>query len=312
MAPRVDGQGDPQRAGRPSSGTQGVASHRGERAPSGFAVVEEMWEPTIERARGLPISKIHERVNGEYSFVQTLRHLLFAWDVWITRMVLRIPNGYHPWGVPPEGADPPEGGGADVEVELDSVLQVRAGKFARVGTYLSSASDAALQTVVSPPDHSGWPPTNFPVIYCFRVVLHEEWWHHQFALRDLAVLETRSGQPANSADWRSVLPTRDSPPGSSAQWPLRSTVRPPESRSCSLRSPPSWASASSPGRPLPPPPNLPTSLRCHSAGNVLEDPCSGDRPAKWPLDPVRTGRARRDTEFSWTVIDRERNSPRRG
>src|SRR5438105_1309613 len=45
-----------------------------------FAVVEDMWVPTIERARQLPQAKLHERVGGEYSFVETLRHLVFATD----------------------------------------------------------------------------------------------------------------------------------------------------------------------------------------------------------------------------------------
>ena len=149
-----------------------------------FDALGQMWAPTIEHAQGLPQAKVHERVNGEYSFVETLRHLLFAWDNWITRMVLRVPNGYHPWGVAPETR-------ADSVVDLDRVLEVRADGFARVGTYLSTASDADLQTVASPPDSSGYPQTNHPVIYCFRVVLHDEWWHHQYALRDLAVVETQ-------------------------------------------------------------------------------------------------------------------------
>src|SRR5439155_14693262 len=66
-----------------------------------FDVLEEMWAPTIERARRLPPPLLHERVNGEYSFVETLRHLLFAWDAWL-RGVLRVPDGYHEWAVPPE------------------------------------------------------------------------------------------------------------------------------------------------------------------------------------------------------------------
>src|SRR4051794_34559045 len=37
-----------------------------------FDVVDEMWAPTIERARALPRPKLHERVGGEYSFVETL------------------------------------------------------------------------------------------------------------------------------------------------------------------------------------------------------------------------------------------------
>jgi hypothetical protein len=31
-------------------------------------------------------------------------------------------------------------------------------------------------------------PHDQPALYCFRVVLHEEWWHHHFATRDLAML----------------------------------------------------------------------------------------------------------------------------
>lgn len=73
-------------------------------------VVEEMWAPTIERARRLPPPMLHERVNGEYSFVETLRHLLFAWDAWLPRMVLRVSNGYHDWAVPPDL--PPDAGRA--------------------------------------------------------------------------------------------------------------------------------------------------------------------------------------------------------
>ena len=40
-----------------------------------------------------------------------------------------------------------------------------------------------------------WDPPDLPperrarVIDCFRVVFREEWWHHQFARRDLAVIE---------------------------------------------------------------------------------------------------------------------------
>ena len=155
-----------------------------------FAAAAQMWEPTLERARRLPAANLQDRVDGEYSFVETLRHLLFAWDNWITRMVLRVPQGYHPLGVPPTGAMPPEGGGRDLIVGLDPVLEARADKFAGVADYLSTATDADLQAVVSPPDKTGYPQTDYPVFFCLRVVLNEEWWHHQFAVRDLTVVES--------------------------------------------------------------------------------------------------------------------------
>src|SRR4029453_17928352 len=151
-----------------------------------FDVVEEMWAGTIERARPLPQHKLHERVAGEYSFVETLRHLLFATDAWLTRMVLRVPNAYHEWAVPP---DLPPDAPPDTGPGLDAVLDVRAERIARVRDYLASATDADLSQMVSAPDPSGHPQGSHRVIDCFRVVLREEWWHHRYAVRDLAVLE---------------------------------------------------------------------------------------------------------------------------
>lgn len=163
-----------------------------------FAVVEELWAPTIARARRLAPPKLHDRVNGEYSFIETFRHLLFAWDAWI-RGVLRVPDGYHEWAIPPEmsvdgdrGAIWSQGAGWSSSVaapELDPVLDVRAERFARVRDYLSGATSEDLQSPGTPPP---WSPQDIPVLYCLRLVLFEEWWHHQFAIRDLAVLERTS------------------------------------------------------------------------------------------------------------------------
>ena len=68
----------------------------------GFDVVDEMWAPTLAEARRRPPDQLHQRVDGEFSFVETLRHLLFATDAWLTRMVLRVPNAYHELALPPD------------------------------------------------------------------------------------------------------------------------------------------------------------------------------------------------------------------
>jgi hypothetical protein len=151
-----------------------------------FDVVDEIWAPTIERARRLQQEKLHERVGGEYSFVETLRHLLFATDAWLVRMVLRVPNAYHEWGVTP---DLPPDAPPDTGPELDAVLEVRAERLARIRDYLSSATQADLTSMVTPPDPTGHPQGNHRVLDCFHVVLREEWWHNQYATRDLAVLQ---------------------------------------------------------------------------------------------------------------------------
>lgn len=160
-----------------------------------FTVVEELWAPTIARARRLSPPKHHDRVNGEYSFVETFRHLLFAWDAWL-RGVLRVPDGYHEWAIPPEtSVDASRGtiwsqrvgwSSSDAAPELDPVLDVRAERFARVRDYLSHATSEDLQSPGTPPP---WSPQEISVLYSLRLVLFEEWWHHQFATRDLAFLE---------------------------------------------------------------------------------------------------------------------------
>ena len=85
-------------------------------------LVDEMWTPTLARARRLPSEKLHTRVDGEYSFVETLRHLLFAGDAWLQRMVLHVPDTFHEWGVPPNlpAHAPPDTGPA-----LEDVVSVR-------------------------------------------------------------------------------------------------------------------------------------------------------------------------------------------
>jgi hypothetical protein len=151
-----------------------------------FDVVEDMWAQTVERARKLPQAKLHERVGVEYSFVETLRHLIFATDSWLLRLVLRIPNAYHEWALAP---DLPIDAAPDTGPELDPVLEVRADRLARLRDYLSKATQADLAAMMSPPDPTGHPQGMHRVLDCFLVVLREEWWHNQYANRDLTVLE---------------------------------------------------------------------------------------------------------------------------
>src|SRR6202035_2805573 len=51
-----------------------------------WAMIEELWASTLGQARGLEEPLLHERVDGEWSFVETLRHLIFATDCWLNVM----------------------------------------------------------------------------------------------------------------------------------------------------------------------------------------------------------------------------------
>ena len=63
--------------------------------PEGFRrawdTVERLSAGTVERARGFPPEQLHESVDGEWSFIETLRHLAFATDAWVRRGILGDP-----------------------------------------------------------------------------------------------------------------------------------------------------------------------------------------------------------------------------
>jgi len=72
--------------------------------PAGFGeawdILERLWDQTVERARRLPPELLHESVDGEWSFTETLRHLVFATDSWIRRAILGDPSPWDPLDLP--------------------------------------------------------------------------------------------------------------------------------------------------------------------------------------------------------------------
>ena len=166
-----------------------------------WSVVERTWQSTFSRARQLPESVVHESVNGEWSFVETQRHLLFATDVWVRRSVLDEPGAWHRLGMPPDlrtGQPDPDGAvrqwGIDVWAtpSLEEVLDVRVEYMGLVRDVVSDLTPDSLSqaSAHNPP----WitQATAIPMSDCLGVVIREEWEHHEFATRDLAVLEERS------------------------------------------------------------------------------------------------------------------------
>src|SRR6476620_10933258 len=48
-----------------------------------WAALEENWAATYDRVAGVQAGTVHVSVEDEWSFVQTLRHLIFATDGWL-------------------------------------------------------------------------------------------------------------------------------------------------------------------------------------------------------------------------------------
>ncbi len=88
--------------------------------PDGFGqpqdILERLWDQTADRVRRLPPELLHESAGGEWSFTETLRHLVFATDAWIRWAILGDPSPWDPLDLPwdempdtPGGAPRPDG-----------------------------------------------------------------------------------------------------------------------------------------------------------------------------------------------------------
>jgi hypothetical protein len=169
--------------------------------PAGFReaweILGRLWDETVARARRLPPALLHESVDGEWSFTETLRHLVFATDAWVRRAIGGDPSPWDPLGLPwDEGEDMP-GVPRDraARPSLDVVLELRRDRMATVAGLLGDLTEQSLDANTTPVEGPGWPPArSFPVRECLLVVLNEEWCHRQFAERDLAVLESRAAR----------------------------------------------------------------------------------------------------------------------
>jgi hypothetical protein len=153
-----------------------------------------VWPPTVERAKRLPPDLLHERVDGEWSFIETLRHLVSATDSWVRRAILGLPEPYSPLGLRHDEAepDPSVPNDPDARPSLDEMLELRADRMRTVHEVIAALTDDVLGGQTDPVPPPGYPPAGrYPVRRCLRAIVNEEWLHRLYAERDLAVLERR-------------------------------------------------------------------------------------------------------------------------
>jgi DinB superfamily len=156
--------------------------------------IERMWTATLDRAGLLPEAKLQERVDGEWSLVETQRHLLFAGDAWLGNAVLEEHAPYHPLGFPYGGmpADAAAQLGLTLEATptLDEVLVPRQRRMATMRRVVDGLTEAELDRICGRKPAESYPDQEYVVRRCLKVVLKEEAEHHRYAVRDLAVLES--------------------------------------------------------------------------------------------------------------------------
>jgi len=149
-----------------------------------WAMLEDEWAKTVSRAQALPEARLHESVNDEFTFVQTLRHLVFAMDKWFTSPVLG--EAFDPIGLPNTGSLDFAWPGLDYDLtpSVFEALAVRADRATRFRDYLASVTATDFARPIDVLENG----VN-PLQECIWTVFEEEFWHNRYAQRDLEQLE---------------------------------------------------------------------------------------------------------------------------
>jgi uncharacterized protein YjbI with pentapeptide repeats len=146
-----------------------------------WSLLESLWAETMARAAALPEDVLHERVDGEWSFLETVRHLVFVIDLWIAGKVLgrSDQDHFHPLGMPPSFMKAEDFGiDASVDPPLADVVAARADRNATVRALVDGLTHADLERQCG----------DDTLLGCLLVLFDEEWHHRWFATRDLDTL----------------------------------------------------------------------------------------------------------------------------
>lgn len=160
-----------------------------------WAALERTWAATTERVAAMPAGTADVRVDGEWSFAQTLRHLVMATDTWLRRALLGLEQPFHPIGQPDDsyvrgGGDPSVFSTSDPDYQ--QVLAVRAERVGMVRDLLAGVTPDDLAV----PRRNPWSPEHAETtLSCLHTILEEEWEHHRFAVRDLDAIEAAARPP---------------------------------------------------------------------------------------------------------------------
>ncbi|GAA2601785.1 DinB family protein [Winogradskya consettensis] len=149
------------------------------------------WMATTGRVRSMPAGSEHRGVDGEWSMVETLRHLVFVHDSWFRRCLLGLTEPFTAMGLgPPHVMDQEAELDPDARPGLDEVLAVRGRQASEIGTWLAGVTPEQLARTAPVPEDERWPPyaRGRTVRQCLGTVLGEEWAHHRFCERDLEKL----------------------------------------------------------------------------------------------------------------------------
>ncbi len=149
----------------------------------GWDAFAAAWETLIDEAASLPDEHRRTSVDGEWSLIDTLRHLVFATDKWFTVPVAG--GAFHPMGLPNTGSIDFGWPGLDPESDPDfgEAVETWQARSAQLTEHLARVDAPELGVVVDVLEKGP-----HAVHDCVGVVFEEHFQHLRYARRDLARL----------------------------------------------------------------------------------------------------------------------------
>ncbi len=146
----------------------------------GWQTFDAAWGRVMERARGLTEEQRYASVDGEWSFVQTIRHLVFATDKWFTVPIFG--GAFHPMGLANSGSVDFGWPGLDAAADptFEDAVAAWQDRSAQLRDHLADidAGNLTGEVVVLENGLSA-------VHDCIGVVFEEHFQHLRYAVRDL-------------------------------------------------------------------------------------------------------------------------------
>ncbi len=145
------------------------------------------WSQLLERAARMNPDALLESVNGEWSFRDTLRHLVFVHDKWFAGPILGRSH-FTDVGLPNTGSRDFGWPGLELasEPSVEDVLEIRLRQNSEFVDWLVEADFTHLPAETEVLENG-----RVPSVICLHAVLEEEFEHLRYATRDLDVLSSQ-------------------------------------------------------------------------------------------------------------------------
>jgi hypothetical protein len=137
----------------------------------------------MRRAAALADGDRHRRVDDEWSTVESLRHVVFVLDLWLSKVILGEPDPFDPMGLPPTfmpARFPDSSIDPEARPSFDEACGVLAGRLAGLRSYVDGLTPEELDRPVKA--HAG------TVGGALCVIFTELGAHTRFINRDLDLI----------------------------------------------------------------------------------------------------------------------------